>query len=75
MVKKCIKDCITVRNGIDYDVGRILWVVGVLAFIGLSIGDLCLNGHFSAIDYGTGLGVVLAGGGVALKLKDKTEPQ
>lgn len=74
-MKQFIKDCLTCKTGEHYDIGRVLWAIGVIVFLGLAVGDLIINGHFSAVDYGTGLGLVLAGGGVALKLKHKTEPE
>lgn len=73
---KFAKDLVTVANGNDYDVGRVLWVAGTLVFFGLAIYTVGFKGAaFSYTEYGMGLGAVLAGGGAALNLKHKTEPQ
>lgn len=74
-MKQFLKDCFTARDGKTYDIGRFLWAISVLTFLMLNSCDLLINHHFSSIDFGTGLGLVLAGGGAALGLKKKTEPE
>lgn len=65
-------------TGIDnqtYDVGRVLWVMGVIVLLGLSIVSVFLSHEFNAINFGTGFGGILAGGGAGIGLKAKTEPE
>ena len=75
-VVKVIKDITTVANGEDYDLGRIALLIGIIAFIILSIYALAIKSqNFNAQDYGIGLGSLLGGGGLGLKFKKDTEPQ
>jgi hypothetical protein len=52
------------------DVSRMLWGLSVLAGIGYSGAHLVINHAFSIIEFGTGMGLLLAGGGTATALKD-----
>jgi hypothetical protein len=71
---KFLNDIFTGKNNSTFDLGRILWAMGVLVFLVLSVIDV-LNGHrFDPISYGAGLGAVMALGAGALALKSKTEP-
>jgi len=56
------------------DVARVLWVISVLTFIGFGGWHVIANHQFNPMEYGTGLGAVLAGGGAGVGLKSKTEP-
>jgi hypothetical protein len=71
---KILKDWFTGIDGTTYDVGRFLWFVGVWVFLFSTIYALSKGQTWNAIEYGTGLGLVLAGGGAALGLKAHTEP-
>ncbi len=70
-----IKQCLTGKDNQTYDIGRILWVIGVLIFFILAIIDDVKNGKFDPQSYGIGLGGLLAGGGAAIGLKLKGEPE
>lgn len=52
------------------DVSRMLWGLSVLAGIGYAGAHLVINHSFSIIEFGTGMGLLLAGGGTATALKD-----
>ncbi|MDH7974657.1 hypothetical protein QH494_20900 [Sphingomonas sp. AR_OL41] len=52
------------------DVSRMLWGLSVLAGIGYAGAHLVINHVFSIIEFGTGMGLLLAGGGTATALKD-----
>lgn len=52
------------------EVSRVLWALSVLAGIGFTGAHLYLNHAFSIIEFGTGMGVLMAGGGGATALKD-----
>ena len=75
LISTVIKDCTTLKNGNDYDVGRILWIIGVLVFFGMSIFALWKHGTFDPMNWGAGFGGILAGGGAGLKFKSSTEPE
>lgn len=73
---KVIQDLFTTHDGVSFDVGRVLWALAVVWFLGLSTYDTAFAGHpFDPIAWGTGLGAVLAAGGAALWAKKDTEPQ
>lgn len=56
-------------NNDGYDAGRILWVLSTLAGLVYSGFHLFVNGQFSIVEFGTGMGglILLGGGGVAAK--------
>ena len=74
-LKKITQQMLTGRDNLTYDLGRVLWAfaffVGVIAFI------VChAIGHpFNLTDFGLGVGALLTAGGLALKLKENTEPK
>ena len=73
---KFLKDLVTVANGSDYDIGRVMWCIGVLAFLGFSGWSVIAQGqHFDMQSFGIGFGAVMVAGGGALRLKHPTEPQ
>ena len=74
MIPKLIIDSLTTHDGQTYDVGRILWVISVLAGIGYAGVDLfILHNKFDITQYGIGIGSLLAAGGAALWAKKDTE--
>lgn len=56
-------------NDQGYDAARILWVLSTLGGLIYSGMHLVINHSFSIIEFGTGMGALLAlgGGGVAVK--------
>jgi hypothetical protein len=74
LIKKFCKDSLTTSTGVDYDIGRILWLLFSLAGIGYAGFDLLyLHNKFDIVQYGIGAGGLLSLGGLALKLKQDTE--
>lgn len=70
--QRVLKDITTTANGQDYDVGRVLGILGVLTFLGLSIANWA---KFDPQTFGVGFAAVIAGMGAALALQHKTEPK
>lgn len=68
-----LKHLFTLKDNETYDIGRVLWMLSVLTFIGLSIYDVALGHAFDGIHFGAGSASVLAGGAGGLALKNKTE--
>lgn len=64
----------TGKDGQSWDLGRVLWAVVTLAFIGLSGFALWRGGAFDPMAWAGGAGAILAAGGGALMLKRNTEP-
>jgi len=75
VISEIIKDCCTGKDGISYDFGRILGVVMILGFLGISLYVYTvLKQPFDPISWGTGGGGLFTGIGAHLMLKSKTEP-
>jgi hypothetical protein len=70
-----LKDCITCKDGESGDMGRVIGVLLVIAFIGISIyAYIILKQAFNPVEWGTGAGGTVTGIGALLKLKEKSEP-
>lgn len=69
-----IRDLFSGQDNYSLDIGRILWAMGVIVFLGMTIFDVLINRKFDYITWGTGFAAVLAAGGVALRIKETTEP-
>lgn len=52
------------------ELSRLLWALAVVAGIGYAGAHLYMNKAFSIIEFGTGMGLLLAGGGASTALKD-----
>ena len=72
---KLLRDWFTGVDGQTYDLGRALWALGVMVFLGATVYSIYKGQTFDAIAYGTGFGAVLAAGGAALWMKKETEPK
>lgn len=69
------KDILTGIDGESFDVGRVLWIMGVVAFVVLSFYAMYRGGAFDPLNWGTGYGAILGGGGAGIGFKAKTEPK
>lgn len=68
--KQLVRDSLTENTNDAFDVSKVLWVLGVLAFIGFSGYAVWKSGEFDYIGFGTGFGIVLATGGASVALKN-----
>jgi hypothetical protein len=75
IITTVLKHITTGIDGESFDIGRVMWVIGVLTYIGLSIFQLVKHQTFDPIAWASGFAIICGGSGVALKLKEKTEPQ
>ena len=66
-----IKNITTESDNSTYDAASILWIAGVISFMIYSGYDLYSNKRYNSVEYGTGLGIVLAGGGLGVKIKNQ----
>jgi len=69
-----LKNTFTGKDNETIDIGRIIWMLGALSFLGCAFYSIYKGQAWDAIAFGTGFGAVLAGGGIALNLKKDTEP-
>ena len=74
LINKIIKDCFTGRDNKTYDIGRILLFIACNVYFLLSIMETFRGHDFNPVEFGTGFGLLFAGGAGGLLLKHKTEP-
>lgn len=73
-LKSFLTDLFTTHDGVSWDLGRVLWAVACLQFTALGAWAIIHNHQpFDAVAMGTGGAAILAGGGIGLAAKLKTE--
>lgn len=75
-IKGFIKDLLTGIDGQSYDIGRVMWALGVLFYLGETAYSVhAAVGHpFDYVQFGTGFGLIMGASAGALKWKESTEP-
>lgn len=74
---KLTRDILTGKDNVTYDAGRVIGVLGALAYIVFWAVQVAMTRRFGpneADAYGKGLGMVLLAMGGALAIKANTEP-
>lgn len=75
MIARFLNDLFTGTNGKHFDWGRVAWALVVLAgIIYQGIALAFKNQPFSVTDFGTGMGLILASGGIGVAAKDLANP-
>jgi hypothetical protein len=72
--KEILLHTFTGRDNSTIDIGRIIWMLGALSFLGCAFYSIYKGQTWNAVEFGTGFGAVLAAGGVAIRIKADTEP-
>lgn len=76
IVSKIIKDCATGIDGVTYDPARLYGLLAVLVFFVLAlVAVVGKDQPWDAQAYGIGFGTLLAGFGLGVGLKARTEPE
>lgn len=76
LISKILKDSITGIDGVTFDPARIYGLLAVLIFFVLAVVAVIVkNQPWDAQAYGIGFGALLAGFGLGVGLKSKTEPE
>lgn len=75
LIKKVFSDCLYGIDGKTIDPARLYGMLAVLVFLINSIYAIFKDQPWSATDYGSGFGILLAGFGAAVALKAGTEPK
>jgi len=70
-----INDLFTGTDGVTHDPARWLWIIGVIAFLALSVFQVYKTGAFDMASFGLAYSGLLAGGAAGVKIKESTEPK
>jgi hypothetical protein len=69
-----LKHILTGIDGETFDPARILWVLGVVSFLGFTGYEVWKTGHFDMVNFGVAYGGLLAAGAAGVRIKADTEP-
>lgn len=69
-----LRELFSGKDNKTLDVGRILWAMSILSFLGMGFYGIYSDQVIDFLAYGTGLSGLLAAGGAALGFKRQTEP-
>lgn len=67
------KQLLTGKDNQTYDIGRVSWVIGLIAVIALAFYEV-MHSTVSIRELAEALGIVSAAGGASVAMKSKTEP-
>ena len=68
-----IKQLLTGKDNETYDIGRVTWLISLIAVIALAFYEV-MNNSVSIRELAESLGIVSAAGGASVAMKGKTEP-
>jgi hypothetical protein len=69
-----IKQLLTGKDNETYDLGRVAWLVGLVAVIGVAAYEM-MHGTVSLRELAESIGIVSGASGVSIMAKKETEPQ
>jgi len=72
-VSQFIKQLLTGKDNETYDIGRVTWLISLIAVIALAFYEV-MNNSVSIRELAESLGIVSAAGGASVAMKGKTEP-
>lgn len=75
LIKTVLKHITTEKDGESYCPARLMWAVGNLVFLTLSVWHFVKHGSFDYMQFATGFATVQVSGAGAVKLKETTEQQ
>ena len=73
-MKEIVKQLLTGKDNETYDIGRVTWLIGLVAVIALAFYEV-LYSTVSIRELAESLGIVSAAGGARVAMKSKTEPE
>jgi len=73
-VKEFFKNLLTGKDNVTYDIGRVTWLLGIIAVISLA-GYEVINTTISLRELAEALGIVSGASGASVMMKKDTEPQ
>ena len=72
-MNKFFTDLVTGTSNLDYELSRVLWLLGGLAYLAYGGFHLFQNGTFNPLEFGGGFGALMAGGGWGTAVKDRAK--
>ena len=73
-MNELLKQLLTGKDNATYDIGRVTWLVSLVAIIALAFYEVMHN-TVSIRELAESLGIVSAAGGASVAMKSKTEPE
>ena len=73
-MKDVLKQLLTGKDNVTYDIGRVTWLLGFIAVISLAIYEV-MHTTISLREFAEALGIVTGASGAAVAMKGKTEPE
>lgn len=73
-LKTIVMDCLTGIDGVSFDPARVYLAGAVLTFLGGACVVIVKTHALDFQAFGIGFGALLAGGGLGISIKSKTEP-
>jgi len=68
-----LKQLLTGKDNVTYDIGRVTWLLGFIAVISLAVYQVMYS-TISLREVAEALGIVTGASGAAVAMKGKTEP-
>jgi len=72
-MKSFFKNLLTGKDNETYDIGRVTWLLGIIAVIGLAIYEVTIA-QVSLRELAEALGIVSGAGGASVMMKKDAEP-
>ena len=73
-MKDVLKQLLTGKDNATYDIGRVTWLLGFVAVIGLA-GYEVMHGSVNLRELAEALGIVSGASGASVMMKKDAEPQ
>lgn len=68
-----LRSLLTLADNESYDIGRLLWAVGLVVFVICALLDVYFKKSFDYINYGLTFSAIMGAGAGSLRLKLPTE--
>jgi hypothetical protein len=72
-MKQFFKQLLTGKDNETYDIGRVTWLLGIFAVIGLAVYEV-MHTTISLRELAEALGIVTGASGASVMMKKDTEP-
>jgi hypothetical protein len=69
-----LKQLLTGKDNVTYDIGRVTWLLGFIAVISLAVYQVMYS-TISLREVAEALGIVTGASGAAVAMKGRTEPE